>query len=1273
MRKMWLAILVAHAFTGMGCFETPSREKLEQKFDNYPDVRVIARYDPLAGILPYPSNLVFSGTEDGTMNIPVDDPSDYAVPQVVLNSLDGFSTQQPMTFVFDGLIDETTVVAGDTVRVFEVNLYSFFLYATDVVRELTPPNAQFGVVGDYTTSVFTSLDPGPDEVMGTADDVVTDGVMISPTVPLTRETAYVTIVTNGITDRGGKAVAYDLIYGVSKGTVPLLDVDGHTVVEYTPIGDAEAQALEPLRQINSSFEAAVAPYGIKPADIVMSFAFTTQSTTTMINAIASGLEAGEVKMGPLIDATGARLDDSLTGIGTGAADIYLGTIDVPYYLDGNSAACHFENITNNAESACPAITSKWMGYQNNFPTRFYHLASGYGPQQNGTETVPFFVTVPNASSGCTKPADGWPVNMFVHTMTQARWNIFAVSSIMADACVAGFAMDLPLHGINKEDASAGEAGCEGAVNALYAFSADAPAAFDNKACTCTVVDGEAEYTMADSAGIGVYQALPWFSDVSGTMRERTLGVDRNENFPGEAGSAGPDGQVDSSGTHFFNPAAMLTTRDNMRQGAVDIATAAKAIPTIRDTWTGTLHGQQVQLSTTGLIPDGCMPAGASSPSCGPMFEVGAQALFTYDPDDSLHAILGPWESPVDLMLASLTSAGGSAATIVSGMELTDTGSVVPTSGTLYELMQAMTISSQVSEAYLGSCGTSNAATITATVVGTMDLISGQGANLSPSGAWSLGIPGAVDPYTVPYITADDVAAALGEPSTGAEALQAASDNAAAALASAIVAISDGSIAADAAQSADHADDVPGQLGNYVDTFVNDASEDADFVESVTQLKDGIDALQALGGISTDCSDGAPACLGDNTGNISAGTRAGLLNAYLVAAAGQAQAQTILDLGSTVWDGMLANASVQLDDVSSAAATVGLASDAANAAVATYAASGADVQAGMEAFLLSGCTDAVALAPLGTAQVNAMAMLESIGGVALSVSALADEIVNQADVTDAGTLMGPTATLLGAAGGAIASLTALSGATGHITTALSAWESGTLFDGSRIALTGHGVGAAIGFVAATMEPSISHLALLAPSGSLAYSLENSDTVGPLLRDGLKAAAGIEPGTALWDSFFSVLQAALDPIDPLNYLADLDEHQAVLMVEMEDDDFFPASVAERPLAGTSVFASHLGLARIAETTQGGAGVPLRAATRLNSEASWAGHATYLDPTAGCVSNACGDAELDLACLAANDEIRREAWGQVLSFINARGTGVTVNAAGAATGNALVDHVD
>ena len=299
MRKLGLATLLAFAFTSSGCFffnETPSPEELEQQFDNAAPFQLVANYDPINAVLPYPSNIVFGGTTDGTINIPVDDPNDYAVPQVVLNTLDGFSTMQPMTLTFNGVVDETTIRAGDTVRVFEVELFSFFLYATKVIRELEAPDALLARVGEYTTSVYSSVNVGPDGEAGTADDFVYDGVMITPTQPLKPETAYVVVVTDDVRAPDGARAGWDLIYGVSKGTAPLINGEGETMVKHIEgavgsLGDDQASQLEPLRQINSSFEAVVSlATGVPTEKMILSFGFTTQSIDTMLS---SSLEHSE--------------------------------------------------------------------------------------------------------------------------------------------------------------------------------------------------------------------------------------------------------------------------------------------------------------------------------------------------------------------------------------------------------------------------------------------------------------------------------------------------------------------------------------------------------------------------------------------------------------------------------------------------------------------------------------------------------------------------------------------------------------------------------------------------------------------------------------------------------------------------------------------------------------------------------------------------------------------------------------------------------------------
>ncbi|MEC9466666.1 MAG: hypothetical protein VX834_12820, partial [Myxococcota bacterium] len=95
MRFSWSACLVILAFTSSGCFlfnEEPTTEELENLFDNEPYETVVANFDPLNAVLPYPYNLLFAagGNEpDGSLDIPVVDPTDFADPAVALNTLDG--------------------------------------------------------------------------------------------------------------------------------------------------------------------------------------------------------------------------------------------------------------------------------------------------------------------------------------------------------------------------------------------------------------------------------------------------------------------------------------------------------------------------------------------------------------------------------------------------------------------------------------------------------------------------------------------------------------------------------------------------------------------------------------------------------------------------------------------------------------------------------------------------------------------------------------------------------------------------------------------------------------------------------------------------------------------------------------------------------------------------------------------------------------------------------------------------------------------------------
>jgi pimeloyl-ACP methyl ester carboxylesterase len=169
--------------------------------------------------------------------------------------------------------------------------------------------------------------------------------------------------------------------------------------------------------------------------------------------------------------------------------------------------------TGPADAAAAVLSSYWHGPGGSYITRFNPM-----PVATSTQTIPLLVTVPNsnaAGGACTKPPAGWPVAIVQHGITGNRTQALAMADSFADACFIVAAIDLPLHGLTDT------------TNPLY----------------------------------------------SGPI-ERTFNVDLVNNG---TGASGPDGKIDSSGTHFINLASPLTGRDNLREAEADLITFTKSL------------------------------------------------------------------------------------------------------------------------------------------------------------------------------------------------------------------------------------------------------------------------------------------------------------------------------------------------------------------------------------------------------------------------------------------------------------------------------------------------------------------------------------------------------------------------------------------------------------------------------------------------------------------------------------------------------------------------
>ncbi len=449
-----------------------------------------ALFHPAAGVLPYPTDLYFAGSTDGTLNI---QPANALMPnQAAINALDGFSTNAVIRERFGGALNPASFTAASIVIV---------PVSTDNLTKAT------------TAVTGAPLTLGTDFSAGLAPEAGVGATIleIKPLHPLTPSTCisggmfqgtncttgngYLVFLMDGIQDASGKAAVPDSDYAAIKAALPTC----------AALTDA---TLHGICQLTGAHLLIAAGLHLNPAHIVLSFSFTTESTVDTLELLA-----GKTLLSPAepiaVNPTG--LTTAQLGLGLpGHANIYAGVLTIPYYLSQSAPLTEFWHAP-----PFPFDTSS------TFVTRFNPL-----PVPTAVLQIPLLVTVPNASSvfGNVTPPNGWPAVIFQHGITRNREDMFAVADSFADAGFVVVAADLPLHGITSR------------TDPFYAAAANPL------------------YT-----GLG----LP----ASGSI-ERTFDLNTSTTA----------GAIDPSGIHFINLTSLLTSRDNLREGAADLVTLTVSLP-----------------------------------------------------------------------------------------------------------------------------------------------------------------------------------------------------------------------------------------------------------------------------------------------------------------------------------------------------------------------------------------------------------------------------------------------------------------------------------------------------------------------------------------------------------------------------------------------------------------------------------------------------------------------------------------------------------------------
>jgi pimeloyl-ACP methyl ester carboxylesterase len=521
-RKLSTLFMAMAALGLTACLEetrnTDLQNSLNQDKMSSEESTFIANFDPANGVIPFPNNLLFAGVsgDDGLVAQAAD-----GTVNVPYGANDSDASVKAALSALDGFstVAPITMTFSSTIDAATIkgNVRVFEVSSDPATKAVT------AVVAELQALDPTDLAAGGDYVLSTSGTTLA----IVPLKPLKPKTSYLVTVNNGVGGRNGDTVTSSIAYLLAKRTTSLLN-EGRSVVPV--LSDDDATAFESVRLLTNAAEAVVQAYTVttdagdviadlNAADIALSWSFSTQSVGDVLAQVYA-----QKPTNPL-----SSVETTAITTLTSKSDLYKGVLDVPYYLDKTAP-----------------LSSAWQYEVSDGVYGIVHAGNPLSPAtkvsaSKSTETIPLLLSIPNEATIPTgKPADGWPTVIFQHGITRNRTDMIALADTLAAIGVAVVAIDLPLHGI--------------------------------------VVDSDVEVSSLSAAQQSAHIVATSFEDAP---RERTFSLDLVvQNDAGSIVALGGGDGPDSSGRHFVNLASLLTTRDNLRQGASDLFALTSALDSL---------------------------------------------------------------------------------------------------------------------------------------------------------------------------------------------------------------------------------------------------------------------------------------------------------------------------------------------------------------------------------------------------------------------------------------------------------------------------------------------------------------------------------------------------------------------------------------------------------------------------------------------------------------------------------------------------------------------
>ena len=298
-------------------------------------------------------------------------------------------------------------------------------------------------------------------------------------------------------------------------------------------------------------------------------AITTAASSTvqsMLDGVAAQLGLPAIPPSAVFPVAAARansfyrVDDAadITPLLRAPAKVYQGQISLPHYqvtptIENNGA--EILSARWQADATIGSLIDIGVGNAPGSTPPSENITYRYPfPTKQGDVTVPVLAVTPNEtvlnSLGFTKPAQGWPVVIYVHAITSERSNALPLADAMAFACVATDASGTPV-GSSGNDCYATVA-IDQPLHGISAHGSEVPG------LSPVSIPGS-----PPSANIG-------------DNSPSTLLTERHFNFTAsEADGVTPvpmnfDAGTGESGSLYINLSDMQTGRDNLRQMVLDL-------------------------------------------------------------------------------------------------------------------------------------------------------------------------------------------------------------------------------------------------------------------------------------------------------------------------------------------------------------------------------------------------------------------------------------------------------------------------------------------------------------------------------------------------------------------------------------------------------------------------------------------------------------------------------------------------------------------------------